>query len=564
MTNSAEALRRLCGSLEIRRLVKPALVVILAFVLGASLLGLAGWFIAASAVAGLAVSSTFSFLFPSAGVQAFAWSRTLARYGERVHTHEVTLDLVGSLRSHLFGKALGLPRKRVAQLRSSELLGRIMVDSDAVENLFLRTVFPLVAFAMALFGVVVFLLFVSPLLAALTAGGMLISGGALALLASRHAEQPAEDLVHARATARRDLIETIEGLAELRSFGLEQRACDEAQRELEAVAMARRRVSLLNARGTSSGVLLADLCLLVVIAVAAGVAGGRELAAPAFVAVALVTIAVFEPVIAIPGVVSARAQARAAAMRLAEFFERSPEDSLSTPMVHDEAGRFTIEIGSDGSVLPVESGDTILLTGPSGSGKSSLLAAIAGRQIPGLRVTVGDIDVSEIGETALVSLVTWVAQDAHVFDGTIRENLVIANPDAEEAELWRALSAAALGETVATFPRGLDTPVGPGGEALSGGQRRRLSVAQGLLRGTQLLLLDEPTEGLDADTARELLRGVRAHNPERSVVIALHGRQFSGFPIAKTAHVELRAREILETGVLAGSGIHRLGEARIS
>ncbi|HWF35315.1 MAG TPA: hypothetical protein VG295_08075, partial [Solirubrobacteraceae bacterium] len=121
-----------------RRLVRPASMVVLAFVFGAALLGLAGWFIASSAVAGLAVASTFSFLFPSAGVQALAWARTLSRYRERISTHSATLDLVGSLRTSLFARALRLPRDRVAELRSSELLGRITVDSDAIENVLLR------------------------------------------------------------------------------------------------------------------------------------------------------------------------------------------------------------------------------------------------------------------------------------------------------------------------------------------------------------------------------------------------------------------------------------------
>src|SRR5215216_432808 len=133
-----------------RRLAKPAALTVVAFGFGVGLIGLAGWFIAACAIAGLATASTFWFLFPSAGVQALAWARTLGRYGERISTHQATLDLVGSLRTSLFARALHLPRDRAAALRSSELLGRITVDSDAVENLLLRSSFPLLAAIAAL------------------------------------------------------------------------------------------------------------------------------------------------------------------------------------------------------------------------------------------------------------------------------------------------------------------------------------------------------------------------------------------------------------------------------
>src|SRR4029077_14348591 len=132
----------------------PSLMTVLAVVVGVGLLGLAGWFIAASAVAGLAVASTFSFLFPSAGVQALAWARTLARYGERITTHRATLDLVAALRTALFGAAERLPRDRAADLRSSELIGRLTIDSDAVEQILLRSAFPIIAAAAAAFGAI--------------------------------------------------------------------------------------------------------------------------------------------------------------------------------------------------------------------------------------------------------------------------------------------------------------------------------------------------------------------------------------------------------------------------
>jgi len=140
---------------------------------------------------------------------------------------------------------------------------------------------------------------------------------------------------------------------------------------------------------------------------------------------------------------------------------------------------------------------------------------------------------------SLAEHVTLVAQDAHVFDGTVRENLSLANPAASESELWAALAAAALDDTVAAFPAGLDTPVGPAGGSLSGGQRRRLSVAQGLLRHADVLLLDEPTEGLDAPAAARLLAGVREFDADAGLVIALHDRQSLVMPWTSTARIEL-------------------------
>ena len=531
--SSASAIRELLGepaqrAPTRRRLVKPAATVVLAFALGAGLLALAGWFIAASAVAGLAVASTFSFLFPSAGVQALAWARTLARYRERISTHEATLDLVGSLRTSLFARALRLPRDRVSELRTSELLGRITVDSDAVENLLLRSWFPILAAIAALLGAAAMFATLSIALAIVAAAGIVLTGGVLVGLAYHQAGQPARGLVAARANARHALIEMLDGLPELRSFGAEQRAAASATRQLERFGHSRRQLTRLAARGQSVGTFLADLTLLAVILIAAGLIGTRALPAPAFVAVCLVAIAVFEPIVALPGAVTAMARARAACARLTELF---PSGATTVPAAAAPLGRAVpymtqIKLEDHDIELTLAAGDTVLLTGASGTGKSTILRAIGGQP----------------------EHVTLVAEDAHVFDGTIRENLRLADPAASEPELWTALAAAALDDTIAAFPAGLDTPVGPDGAALSGGQRRRLSVAQGLLRHSDMLLLDEPTEALDAPTAARLLAGVRAFDPRAALVIALHDRQSLVLPWTPTARVKLTGRNIATPG----------------
>jgi ATP-binding cassette subfamily C protein CydC len=524
-----------------QRLAKPAALTVLAFALGAALLGLAGWFIAASAVAGLAVASTFSFLFPSAGVQALAWARTLGRYGERICTHQATLDLVGSLRTSLFARALRLPRDRVAELRSSELLGRITVDSDAVENLLLRSLFPFLAAIAALIGAAALFAWLSAALAIVAVAGLLLTGAILIGLAHHQAGRPARRLVAARANARHTLIETLDGLPELRSFGAEQRAAADVDRQLARLAQSRRQLAALAARGQSAGNLLADLTLLVVVATAAGLIGTGTLSAPAFVAVCLIAIAVFEPIVALPGAITALARARAASARLTELFPDATSPADATHVPDTPPWPLEIEIETEDIELALDAGDSVLLTGASGTGKSTILRAITGQPAPGVHAHLAGVDAASIEPETLAEHVTLVAQDAHVFDGTIRDNLRLAAPAADERELWEALAAAALGDTVAAFPAGLDTPVGPGGAALSGGQRRRLSVAQGLLRRPDVLLLDEPTESLDTATAARLLAGVRAFDPGAALVIALHGRQSPVLPWTPTTRIELHA-----------------------
>jgi ATP-binding cassette, subfamily C, bacterial CydC len=523
----------------IRRCAAPSLMTVLAVVVGVGLLGLAGWFIAASAVAGLAVASTFSFLFPSAGVQALACARTLARYGERITTHRSTLDLVAALRTALFATAVRLPRDRAADLRSSELIGRLTVDSDAVEQILLRSAFPIIAAAAAAFGAIAAFTFLSTSVGAVVAAGLTITAATFVVSARRQVGAPAHTLVLARAGARRALIEALDGLPELRSFGAERLAAAEVARHLERYASARRRISKITTGGHSAGTLLADLTLLGVIVAAAGLLGGGSLSTPWFVAVCVVGVAIFEPVNALPGAIVALARGRAAATRLTELLSAG---QLSEERAHlPRAALLCVELALPGQAFEalLRPGDTLLLTGASGVGKSTVLRAITGSPASGVHIRLSDIDPATVAPEDIAARVTLVAQDAHVFDGTIRENLLLADPAAGEPELRGALAAAALLQTVAGFSAGLDTPVGPGGEALSGGQRRRLSVAQGVLRRPAVLLLDEPIDALDSDTARELLVGVRAAVPEAVIVLALHDRQVPDLPWTPTRQIQL-------------------------
>ena len=523
----------------VRSCAAPSLMTVLAVAVGVGLLGLAGWFIAASAVAGLAVAGTFSFLFPSAGVQALAWARTAARYGERITTHRAMLDLVAALRTTLFARAVSLSRDRAADLRSSELLGRLTIDSDAVEQTLLRSAFPIIAASAAVVGAIAGFTVLSPVVGAVATAGLAFTAATFVVSARRQAGAPAETLVSARAGARRSLIEALDGLPELRSFGAERLAAAEITRHLEMHAGARRRLTRITTAGHTAGALLADLTLLAIIVAGAGLLGGGSLSAPWFVAGCVAAVAILEPLGTLPGAVVALARGRAAATRLTELLAGDEPPASRARLPKPAALRLELALPGQRIETLLRPGDTLLLTGVSGTGKSTVLRAIVGSPAPGVEIRLGDIDPATVNPEDIAAEVTLVAQDAHVFDGTIRDNLLLANPAAEEPEFWDALAAAALLEAVAGFSAGLDTAVGPGGEALSGGQRRRLTVAQGLLRRPAVLLLDEPTEGLDTATAGDLLAGVRAAAADAVLVIALHDRQAPELPWTPTHRIHL-------------------------
>ncbi|MBB3769925.1 ATP-binding cassette subfamily C protein CydC [Angulomicrobium tetraedrale] len=523
-------------------LVAGALLAALTLAAGTALLGTAGWFITATAIAGLSVAGAlvFDIFVPSAGIRLFAIIRTAARYGERVVTHDAALAVLAGLRERLFrGWAEPEAAGRLAD-RPARLLFRLTLDIDALDSLYLRVLVPVAAALVVTLGAVLVIGLID-LNTALVFGLVVLTCGiAIPLIGLRAARRPARRRLHALEVLRSRAVDLVAGQSEFIMAGRLSAARDglaAADARLAAADDALNRVEMFISAGFGiAGAVLLALMLVIVAALTAG--GGMD--APIAALVLLVALAAFDPFAALRrGVIEAE-RALIAAGRVAPRLKRQraavPRHAPKAGMAAELAA---VDLAPPGAARPVlrhldlcvPLGETLALVGPSGVGKSTLLAALAA-------------EIAPAAGTLAVLPATLLTQRTELFLDSLRGNLLLADPAASDVELTAALDAAGLSAVVAGLPEGLDTRLGEAGLGLSGGQARRLTLARLILRDAPLWLLDEPTDGLDGPTARDVLRRIKANAGRRTIILATH--------LAREAEIADRI------AVLADGALHTL------
>ena len=530
---------------------------ILAAAASAALMGLAGWLIVRSAQTGLSATSTFSWIYPAAGVEALAVVRTAARYGERLTTHGATLQVLARLRAGIFASATRMVPRQLRRFHSGDLLDRVQADIDSLDRLVLAVAVPAVVAAIVGASGLAVLALIRPAFAVANAVALTV---ALAgdLVAGRRGRRAGGELARARAAARARLVEVLDGRMEIATYGAGPRALAELGERFRATDAPRRRWSAREGAGQLGTDLAAAGAVAAVLANGAGL-GARPLSPAILAFAALLTMTMFEVAGSLAAAGPAAGQALAAWRRLNEMTglgaRQAPADPAAPqPQAPESAawarGDITLRgliagMGDEPALwigqLDLPGGGFTMLTGASGAGKSTLLRVLAGalRPMAG-SVRIGGTDPHGLGYEDLVAGVTFVEQDSQLLSGTVAENLRLARPDATVDELREAMKVAVLAGHV-----DLASQLGPGGEGLSGGQRRRLGVAQAYLRHPGLLLLDEPTEGLDHRTARALLENLRSALPGTTIIAAIHDRTLDHLPVPADATVRLAAGRVL-------------------
>jgi ATP-binding cassette, subfamily C, bacterial CydC len=454
--------------------------------------------------------------------------RVVLRYMERMVQHDALFRALADLRVWFYR---GLARSSAGGLgfrRAGDVLSRLVADVEALDGVYLRVIVPLACAVILLPVLAIVMWHNDPLLAVVEIVMFGISCLVVPLLAARAAVGAGQRLSAAFAGLRVACVDALQGLREVRVFNAEGRVLAAVQAREGVLLDAQRDLAGHTARANALAMLCAQAALL-----------GVLLAAGAHPAVAamllLLTVAAFEAASGLARAGLAAGTAAAAAARVLEAAEHAPpvpDPAVPAALPADFTLRFEdVHFGwlpdrppvFDGLTLEVPQGARVALLGPSGAGKSTLAALALKVAAPqGGQVKLGGVDLATLAAAEVRARIGWLSQATHLFDDTIRANLLLARPDADDAALWAVLEAARIADVVRGLPGRLDAYVGEGGAHLSGGQGRRLALARALLSPAPVLILDEPCAGLDAETEREFLATLNETAEGRSVVLIAH------------------------------------------
>jgi ATP-binding cassette, subfamily C, bacterial CydC len=495
------------------------------------LMALSGWFIASMAISG-ASGAAFNYFFPSAGIRFLAISRTVGRYAERLVTHEATFRILAELRVWLFKRLVPLAPARLERYAGGDVAGRLRADVDALETLYLKIIAPLAVGSISIVAALVFLLWFSPPSAVVMLLFLLLAGVGLPLLVRRFSEEPGRRSAVLSAELRSKVTEGVQGVEELILLGAVERQAALVDGLSAQLIVEQERLGRINGLALGGMALFAGSGVAAVLLTGSMQVASHQIPPPNLVMLLLFSAAIFEAAGQLPAALHLLPAARESAARIFELADAPlpvPDSPDSTSLPADNRICFSNVSASYLPGMPVlrdisltvPAGGSVVLSGSSGVGKSLLVEILLRFRGYEGSITVGGVEIRDLSKDVLRNMISAVPQRPHLFNGSIRDNILLGNPSAREEQLQQVLRDSALDVWVAGLPLGLSTAVGINGSEVSGGEARRIALARALLKVAPILLLDEPTEGLDAATERTVVSRLSARNKSAGGVTML-------------------------------------------
>jgi ATP-binding cassette subfamily C protein CydC len=487
------------------------------------LLAISGWFIATMGLAGVAGVST-NYFTPSALIRAMAIIRTAGRYGERLVTHEATLRVLAGIRVWFYEQIEPLAPAGLDRYRSGDLLSRIRADIDRLDQVYLRLILPVSVALLALLVFALVLSYYHPLLALAEVSVLLIAGVLLPWWVQHQGYQTSRQIISTSAQIRTALVSNLQGMGELLVYGAADKHAQQLQTLSDELAVHQQRMNRLTSLAQSGLGLCANLGLWLVLLIAIPLLH-QGVIMPADVAMlALFALACFEAVAPLPLAFQALGETAEAIRRIFMLVDQQPLVSEpENPLAMPERLDFRFERVSfayPGAAEPrpaavtqlsfdFPAGKKLAIVGATGSGKSTITHLLLRFYQPDSgAVLLNGQPLQQFSSEALRTKIAVVPQQTHLFNQSVRNNLLLAQAEATQAELEAVCRLAMVHDAIMSFPEGYDTFAGETGLRLSGGQARRLAIARALLKPAAVLILDEPTEGLDPENAQQLMANI--------------------------------------------------------
>jgi ATP-binding cassette subfamily C protein CydCD len=492
------------------------------------------------------------------GVRAFGLSRGVFRYLERYVSHNTTFRLLAQLRVNFYRAVEPLAPARLTDQQSGDLLSRVTNDIDSLENFYVRALAPPLV-AILVFGLMTtFMARFHPSLALALLAFLLVAGAGIPVLVLSLSRGSGRQVIDLRSALNVALIDGIQGMADLKIFGAEGSQAAEVNRLSRSLGEAQKRLARVGGLQSALTNLLSNLGAWAILILAIPLVASGQLEGVYLAVLVLGALSSFEAVLPLPLAAQNLEGNLKAAQRLFDLSDAEPEiqdpshpslipqrielsvqdlrfrypewQPLCSPRykVLDtenslQSEQIFVPYVLDGINFDLTEGSRIAIVGPSGAGKTTLVNLLLRFwEYREGQIQLSGKDIRDYRQEDLRQIMAVVSQNTYLFNASVRENLLLARPEATDEEVVRAAEGAQIHTFIQSLPQGYDTWIGEQGLRLSAGERQRLAIARGLLKGTPLLILDEPTANLDALAEQAVLQAIFAMMEGRAILLITH------------------------------------------